>query len=117
MKKFLPLVFFSFTTILFAQDSPPQFDGVVNQEEWKNAQVFSLDYEIDPGDNTPAPFATKAYVLYTTSDLYVAFIASANMKTLRSSIRNRDEGFRDDNVLFGFDAYGDGRYMIAQEQT
>lgn len=113
MKKFLPLVFFSFTTILFAQDSPPQFDGVVNQEEWKNAQVFSLDYEIDPGDNTPAPFATKAYVLYTTSDLYVAFIASANMKTLRSSIRNRDEGFRDDNVLFGFDAYGDGRYMIA----
>lgn len=113
MKKFLPLVFFSFTSILFAQDSPPQFDGVVNQEEWKNAQVFSLDYEIDPGDNTPAPFATKAYVLYTTSDLYVAFIASANMKTLRSSIRNRDEGFRDDNVLFGFDAYGDGRYMIA----
>ena len=113
MKKFLPLVFFSFATILFAQDSPPQFDGVVNQEEWKNAQVFSLDYEIDPGDNTPAPFATKAYVLYTTSDLYVAFIASANMKTLRSSIRNRDEGFRDDNVLFGFDAYGDGRYMIA----
>ena len=83
------------------------------QEEWKNAQVFSLDYEIDPGDNTPAPFATKAYVLYTTSDLYVVFIASANMKTLRSSIRNRDEGFRDDNVLFGFDAYGDGRYMIA----
>lgn len=113
MKKFLPLVFFSFTSILFAQDSPPQFDGVVNQEEWKNAQVFSLDYEIDPGDNTPAPFATKAYVLYTTSDLYVAFIASANMKTLRSSIRNRDKGFRDDNVLFGFDAYGDGRYMIA----
>ena len=114
MKKFLPLVFFSFAaTILFAQDSPPQFDGVVNQEEWKNAQVFSLDYEIDPGDNTPAPFGTKAYVLYTTSDLYVGFIASANMNTLRSSIRNRDEGFRDDNVLFGFDAYGDGRYMIA----
>ena len=42
---------------------------------------------------------TKAYVLYTTSDLYVGFIASANMDTLRSSIRNRDEGFRDDNVL------------------
>ena len=113
MKQFFPLVFFSFAAMLFAQDSPPKFDGVINQEEWKNAQVFLLDYEIDPGDNTPAPYGTKAYVLYTTSDLYVGFIASANMNTLRSSIRNRDEGFRDDNVLFGFDAYGDGRYMIA----
>ena len=39
------------------------------------------------------------------------------MNNFRSSIRNRDEGFRDDNVLFGFDAYGDGRYMIALGTT
>ena len=48
MKQFFPLVFFSFAAMLFAQDSPPKFDGVINQEEWKNAQVFLLDYEIDP---------------------------------------------------------------------
>ena len=34
------------------------------------------------------------------------------MNNLRSSIRNRDEGFQDDNVQIGIDTYGDGRYMI-----
>lgn len=35
------------------------------------------------------------------------------MQQLRSSIRNRDESWQADNVMIGFDAYGDGRYMIA----
>ena len=35
------------------------------------------------------------------------------MSQLRSSIRNRDEGWQDDNVMIGLDNYGDGRYMIA----
>ena len=76
----------------------------------ENAQLFSLDYEVDPGDNTPTPFATKAYVLYTTSDLQHSLHGQYGSS---DSYRNRDEGFRDDNVLFGFDAYGDSRYMIA----
>ena len=113
MKRLFAPIIFLVSTIGFAQTTPPQFDGVIEQEEWKNAQTFSLDFEIDPGDNIPPPFPTKAYILYTPTDLYVGFIASADMNNLRSSIRNRDEGFRDDNVLFGFDTYGDGRYMIA----
>lgn len=35
------------------------------------------------------------------------------MNDLRSSISNRDEGWQDDNVMIGFNTYGDGRYMIA----
>jgi len=35
------------------------------------------------------------------------------MKTLRWSIRNRDEGYRDDFVMIGIDTYGDGRYMVS----
>ena len=113
MKRLFAPIIFLVSTIGFAQTTPPQFDGVIEQEEWKNAQTFSLDFEIDPGDIIPPPFPTKAYILYMPTDLYVGFIASADMNNLRSSIRNRDEGFRDDNVLFGFDTYGDGRYMIA----
>ena len=55
---------------------------------------------------------TKAFITYTETDLYVGFIAYADMENLRSSIRNRDEGFRDDNVFIGIDTYGDGRYMV-----
>ena len=44
--------------------------------------------------------------------MYVGFVAQADMSNLRSSIRNRDEGFQDDNVQIVIDTYGDGRYMI-----
>lgn len=113
MKTFLPILIFFSSSLIFAQNTAPILDGIVKEQEWQDAQNFSLDYEIDPGDNTPPPHKTKAYIKYTKTDLYIGFIAYADMKNLRSSIRNRDEGFRDDNVLFGFDAYGDGRYMIA----
>ena len=113
MKTYLPILFLFSFSILYAQNTTPVFDGVVEKQEWQDAQIFSLDYEVDPGDNSPPPHKTKAYIKYTKTDLYIGFIAYADMINLRSSIRNRDEGFRDDNVLFGFDAYGDGRYMIA----
>ncbi len=112
---FLPILvflyFFSQTTPT-TQLTPPTFDGIVNEEEWKDAQKFLIPYEINPGDNSPAPYKTEAFIRYTSTDLYVGFIAHADMNNLRSSIRKRDEGFRDDNVQIGIDTYGDGRYMI-----
>lgn len=42
-------------TYLNAQQALPEFDGVVNQEEWASAQEFLIGYEIQPGDNTTAP--------------------------------------------------------------
>ena len=117
MKALFPILLTFTATFLYAQNTTPVLDGVVEDLEWKDAQNFTLDYEVDPGDNTPPPHQTKAYIKYTKTDLYVGFIAYADMNNFRSSIRNRDEGFRDDNVLFGFDAYGDGRYMIALGTT
>ena len=113
MKAFLPILITLTTSILFAQNNLPRFDGIVQKEEWQNAQEFIIGYEIEPGDNSPAPQKTTVYITYSPTDLYVGFIAEANMQQLRSSIRNRDEGWQDDNVMIGFDAYGDGRYMIA----
>ena len=60
----------------------------------------------------PSPYSTKAYVTYDSENLLIGFVAQANMKTLRSSIRNRDEAWMDDFVFFGLDTYSDGRYMI-----
>ena len=106
----LSLLFLPFSTI--AQNPAPTFDGIVSEEEWKDSKSFDINYEINPGNNVPSPHLTKAFITYTETDLYVGFIAYADMETLRSSIRNRDEGFRDDNVFIGIDTYGDGRYMV-----
>jgi len=107
--------FFSFILIamgLYAQNNPPHFHGIVHTEEWQNSISFDINYEINPGNNIPSPYLTKAFISYTPTDLYVGFIAYADMENLRSSVRNRDEGFQDDNVFIGIDTYGDGRYMV-----
>ena len=89
----------------------PEFDGVVGEQEWANTQKFLINYEIDPGNNTPSENLTEVFVSYSETNLYVWFIAYTDMKTLRSSIRNRDEAWNDDLVMFGIDTYGDGRYL------
>jgi len=109
---FLALLLLS-SFFIFAQKQLPEFDGIVIPEEWEGAETFDIKYEVSPGDNVLSPNLTKAYVTYSETDLYVGFIAYADMDNLRSSIRNRDEGFQDDIVFIGIDTYGDGRYMVA----
>lgn len=89
------------------------FDGVVEPTEWEEAQSFQIGYEIDPGINIPAPYQTDVFFRYDATHLYVGIIAEADMDQLRSSLRNRDEGYSDDHVIVGLDPYQDGRYMIS----
>jgi hypothetical protein len=93
-------------------DREIQFDGRVDDSEWAESVRFDINYEIDPGNNVPGPFATQVFVNYSAEYLYVGFIATADMKDLRTSIRNRDEAWQDDFVMIGIDTYGDGRYMV-----
>ena len=102
-----------FPLFIQAQKVLPEFDGIVSPEEWEGAETFKINYEIDPGNNVPSPHLTEVFITYSETDLYVGFIAYADMANLRSSVRNRDEGYRDDNVLIGIDTYGDGRYMVS----
>ena len=103
------------TLLLFAFGAfaqTPNFDGIVDEDEWRNAQRFSISYEIEPADNGPAQHATEVFVTHTETNIYMGFIAFCDMKNLRSSLRSRDNIGNDDNVAVGFDPYGDGRYMI-----
>lgn len=114
MPRYLTYSYF-FLFILFAQAQQSDridFDGVVNAEEWSDAQRFEISFEFDPGNNVPSPYKTEAFVTYDSEYLLIGFVASADMETLRSSIRNRDEAWVDDFVFFGVDTYSDGRYMI-----
>ena len=41
-----------FSATIFSQQQIPIFDGVFSPNEWKGAQQFSIDYEINPEDNS-----------------------------------------------------------------
>jgi hypothetical protein len=104
---------FLFSFLLTAQQKRPTFDGEVSPQEWGNAESFDINYEVNPGNNIPSTHLTKVFITYSKTDLYVGFIAYADMNNLRSSVRNRDEGYQDDNVMVGIDTYRDSRYMIS----
>ena len=55
-------LFLLFPFLAFAQNTPPTFDGVVNPEEWISAEKHTIEYEISPGNNTPSPVATEAFL-------------------------------------------------------
>ena len=40
----------------------PVFDGVVSDEEWKDAKQFSIPQEIETSDNGQTHFNTKVFV-------------------------------------------------------
>jgi len=111
--KYVYLFLIIFSLQIYGQNSEPiNFDGFVNAQEWANFPSYDISYEIDPGNNTPSFYNTKAYVAYSKTHMYVGFNAEVPKDQLRSSIRNRDEAFEDDHVMICVDTFGDGRNMI-----
>ena len=107
--KFYLFIFGGFALL---QAQSKRIDGIVDRTEWADASYFTIGYEIEPANNTPAPYKTEVFVTATDTDILVGFIAEADMSNLRSSVRNRDEIDRDEHVAVGIDTYGDGRSMI-----
>ncbi|MGH8190448.1 MAG: DUF5916 domain-containing protein, partial [Rhodanobacteraceae bacterium] len=51
-------------------------DGTPTAAAWRHAAHFSVDNEIQPGHNLPAPVATEVAVGYTPSALWLRFVAN-----------------------------------------
>ncbi len=82
--------------------------GKLTDPHWKLAPRVHLDYEIQPGDNTPAPQKTTAMVLYNSHYLYIGFNChDTEPSQIRAHITDRDNAFDDDFVGVIFDTYGD----------
>lgn len=106
------LVFLSYFQIGMAKMSPVVLDGTIHANEWIESKQFSINFEIDPGNNIPSANLTDVFVDYDKNALYIGFKAFIEASQLRSSIRNRDEAWRDDFVMVCLDTYGDGRYLL-----
>lgn len=119
----MPLLFFSVT--LFAQkteqithnnrqvprlETKHQLDGLLNEACWNQALKIPLSYEVDPGENIPAPVKTDVYLFHDHENLYIGFIAcDPEPHKIRYHYKDRDQTFSDDWVGVILDTYNDQR--------
>ena len=83
-----------------------ELDGMLSPEEWANAVIFDLEYEVMPARNTPANLKTTAYVKYDEKYLYVGVKAYGDPKKIRATLKNRDETWNEDYVALMADPFG-----------
>ncbi|MDQ2070821.1 carbohydrate binding family 9 domain-containing protein [Natronospira bacteriovora] len=85
-------------------------DGRLDEAVWSKAAEFELPYETRPGENTPAPLHTQAWLIHSDTHLYVAFRAhDPDPSRIRAYFRERDDIFGDDLVSITLDPYGGQR--------
>jgi len=118
-------VFFSITSILSAENFEPvyhpemnlskiqgaiEIDGKLDDSGWKASAQINNFIENNPGDQVKPPVKTKAFITYSDSHIYVAFVCHDNPSSVRTSMCERDKLWKDDNVGFFIDTYGDGTW-------
>jgi hypothetical protein len=85
-------------------------DGVLDDAAWRGALVQDIAYDIQPGDNTPAPVKTEVRIGYTDDALYVSYHAlDPDPTAIRAHLRDRDAAFDDDWVGLFLDTFNDHR--------
>lgn len=85
-------------------------DGKLDDAAWQGALVQEIAYDIQPGDNTPAPVKTTVRIGYTADALYVSFHAmDPDPSQIRAHLRDRDAMFNDDWVGVFLDTFNDNR--------
>ena len=88
--------------------------GKLDDPRWQSAQTVSIGFEVQPGENIPAPQKTVVRVLFNSEYVYFGFdCKDTNPKAIRAHISERDKIFDDDFVGIILDTYGD--YQRAYE--
>jgi len=87
-----------------------EVDGVLDEEEWGRAWSTTLDFEVRPGENTPAPIRTEVLVMHDANRLYVGFRAhDPDPQAIRAHLADRDQAWADDWVGVVLDTFNDER--------
>ncbi|HEX7503542.1 MAG TPA: DUF5916 domain-containing protein, partial [Acidobacteriota bacterium] len=88
---------------------PIKIDGRITEEAWKDALRLTIDYEFQPGNNTPAPVKTECLLLYDSKNIYAAFRAfDPDPAAIRAHLTDRDNAWNDDNIGIWLDTFNDG---------
>jgi hypothetical protein len=85
-------------------------DGSLDEPSWNDAWTMTLDYEVRPGENTPAPVKTEVLVMHDANRLYVGFRAyDPDPSAIRAHLSDRDQAWADDWVGVVLDTFNDER--------
>jgi hypothetical protein len=91
-------------------EGPVRVDGLLDEPAWDKALSIPIAYEVDPGNNTPAPVPTEALLAYDGENLYLGFRAhDPDPAQIRAHLTDRDQSDRDDFVGIMMDTFNDGR--------
>jgi hypothetical protein len=90
--------------------SPVRVDGILDEEAWTQAWVWQLAYEVEPGENIPAPVRTEVLLIHDHTHLFVAFRAfDPEPAAIRAHLSDRDDAWSDDWVAVILDTFNDER--------
>ncbi len=93
-----------------------EIDGLLDEPAWADAWTTELKYEVEPGENIPAPVRTEVLVFYSRTHLYVGFRAhDPDPTAIRAHLAGRDQAWPDDWVGVALDTFNDERrnYFLA----
>ena len=91
-------------------DAEVDVDGELNEPAWGEAWAYELRWEVEPGENTPAPVRTEVLVFHDRTHLYVGFRAfDPEPARIRAHLSDRDAAFGDDWVGVVLDTFNDER--------
>ncbi len=98
-----------YTTQSIGQSSPPDIDGIIDEEVW-NLVEWTSDYvEFQPDNGTPPSEQTKLKIIYDDKNLYLAIKCyQADPSTIERRMGRRDD-FPGDWVSVNLDSYNDDR--------
>ncbi|MBN2356060.1 carbohydrate binding family 9 domain-containing protein [candidate division KSB1 bacterium] len=91
----------------FRAATPPQIDGILDDEAWKYAKLDTSFLTYNPTYGDTLPQKTLVYLAYDVDHLYFAFnCLDDEPDKIKTSIAQRDRIFSDDWVGFSLDAIG-----------
>ena len=85
-------------------------DGSLDEPVWDDAWSMTLDYEVRPGENTPAPVKTEVLVMHDANRLYIGFRCyDPDPSSIRAHLSDRDQAWTDDWAGVVLDTFNDER--------
>lgn len=89
---------------------PIKVDAFLDEPAWSQALRLDLPFEVNPGENIPAPVRTEFFITHDAENLYLAFIAhDPNPAAIRAHVTDRDRAYRNDFVGIMLDTFNDKR--------
>ena len=85
-------------------------DGELDDPGWVGVAVADGFAENSPGDQIEPPVHSEAWVTYDESNIYIALIAADDPATVRKTLSDRDNIWRDDYFGIMLDTYGDSSW-------